>query len=191
MTDRSPPRSGFSHRIATPEDAAEISGLMNVAIGELQKGFLSPEQIAVSRSIMGLDRTLIADGTYFLIHDIETGRLAASGGWSRRATLYGGDHTAAQRNDALLRPGTDAARIRAMYTHPDFTRRGLGRMILSLCEEAASAEGFTQLEMGATLAGVPLYEASGYRLIEHTIGASVEGVDVPVLRMGKAIGAPA
>ena len=187
MTDRSPPHRAFTHRIAVAADEAEISTLMNVAIGELQKGFLSPEQIAVSRTIMGLDRTLIADGTYFLIHDIETGRLAASGGWSRRATLYGGDHTAAQRNDALLRPGTDAARIRAMYTHPDFTRRGLGRMILSLCEAAAGAEGFTQLEMGATLAGVPLYEACGYRLIEHTIGASADGVDVPVLRMGKTI----
>jgi GNAT superfamily N-acetyltransferase len=187
MTDRSPPRPGFAHSIATPDDAAEISSLMNAAIGELQKGFLSPEQIAVSRSIMGLDRTLIADGTYFLIHDSETGRLAASGGWSRRATLFGGDHTAAQRNDALLHPGRDAARIRAMYTHPDFTRRGLGRMILSLCEGTARAEGFTRLEMGATLAGVPLYEACGYRLIEHTIGASADGVDVPVLRMGKTL----
>ena len=187
MTDRSPPHPAFTHRVAGATDEAEISSLMELAIGELQKGFLSPEQIAVSRSIMGLDRTLIADGTYFLIHHADTGKLAASGGWSRRVTLYGGDHTAAQRNDALLRPGTDAARIRAMYTHPGFTRQGLGCRILSLCEDAARAEGFTRLEMGATLAGVPLYEACGYRLIEHTIGASAGGVDVPVLRMGKAL----
>lgn len=187
MTDRSSPGSGFTHRIAVPADEAEIAALMDVAIGELQKGFLSPEQIAVSRSIMGLDRTLIADGTYFLIHDTETGRLAASGGWSRRSTLYGGDHSTDKRNDALLRPDTDAARIRAMYTHPDFTRRGLGRMILSLCEAAAREEGFTRLEMGATLAGVPLYEACGYKVIEHTIGAEVDSVAVPVIRMGKAL----
>lgn len=185
MTDRSSPRSGFTHRAAVPADEAEIAALMDAAIGELQKGFLSPEQIAVSRSIMGLDRTLIADGTYFLIHDTETGRLAASGGWSRRATLYGGDHSTAQRNDALLRPDTDAGRIRAMYTHPDFTRRGLGRKVLALCETAARAEGFTRLEMGATLAGVPLYEACGYKVIEPTIGAEVNGVAVPVIRMGK------
>lgn len=187
MTDRSSPRSGFTHRTAVPADEAEIAALMDAAIGELQKGFLSPEQIAVSRSIMGLDRTLIADGTYFLIHDTETGRLAASGGWSRRATLYGGDHSTAQRNDALLRPDTDAARIRAMYTHPDFTRRGLGRRVLALCETAARAEGFTRLEMGATLAGVPLYEACGYSVIEPTIGAEMNGVAVPVIRMGKAL----
>lgn len=185
MADRSSPPSGFTHRLAVPADEAEIAALMDVAIGELQKGFLSPEQIAVSRSIMGLDRTLIADGTYFLIHDAESGRLTASGGWSRRATLYGGDHSAGKRNDALLHPDTDAARIRAMYTHPDFTRRGLGRLILSLCETAARAEGFTRLEMGATLAGIPLYEACGYRVIEHTIGAEADGVAVPVIRMGK------
>lgn len=187
MTDRSSPRAGFTHRVAVPADEAEIAALMDAAIGELQKGFLSPEQIAVSRSIMGLDRTLIADGTYFLIHDTETGRLAASGGWSRRATLYGGDHSTAQRNDALLRPNTDAARIRAMYTHPDFTRRGLGRRVLALCEAAARAEGFTRLEMGATLAGVPLYEACGYKVIEPTIGAEADGVAVPVIRMGKSL----
>ncbi len=185
MTDRSSPQSGFSHRLAVAADEAEIAALMDVAIAELQKGFLSPEQIAVSRSIMGLDRTLIADGTYFLIHDIQTGRLAASGGWSRRATLYGGDHSTAQRNAALLRIGTDAARVRAMYTHPDFTRRGLGRLMLAICEQAAREAGFHRVELMATLAGEPLYRACGYDEIEHIISASAEGVDVPGLRMGK------
>ncbi len=160
---------------------------MDLAIGELLKGFLTPEQVAVSRSIMGLDRTLIADGTYFLIHDIETCALVASGGWSRRATLYGGDHSTAQRNAALLRIGEDAARIRAMYTHPGFTRRGLGRYMLAICEEAARAAGFSRVELMATLAGEPLYRACGYQEIERIISASVDGVDVPGLRMGKAL----
>jgi GNAT superfamily N-acetyltransferase len=187
MSDRSPPLPGFRHRLATASDEAEISALMELAIGELLKGFLSPEQVSVSRSIMGLDRTLIADGTYFLIHDIETGALVASGGWSRRATLYGGDHSTAQRNAALLRIGEDAARIRAMYTHPGFTRRGLGRCMLAICEEAARAAGFSRVELMATLAGEPLYRACGYQDIERIISASVDGVDVPGLRMGKAL----
>lgn len=187
MTDRSPPLPGFCHRLATASDEAEIRVLMDRAIGELLKGFLSPEQVAVSRSIMGLDRTLIADGTYFLIHDDETGALVASGGWSRRATLYGGDHSTAQRNAALLRIGEDAARIRAMYTDPGFTRRGLGRYMLAICEEAARAAGFSRVELMATLAGKPLYRACGYQEIEYIISASENGVDVPGLRMGKAI----
>jgi len=178
---------GFSHRLATEADADAIAALMDAAIGQLQRGFLSPEQIVVARSIMGLDRQLIADGTYFAVHEDAGGRLAACGGWSNRATLYGGDHSTAQRNAALLRMGVDAARIRAMYTHPDFIRRGLGRHVLAICEGAARAAGFTRVELMATLAGEPLYRACGYQEIERIIGASVDGVDVPGLRMGKAI----
>ncbi len=178
---------GFSHRPATWADTDEIAALMDAAIGELQRGFLSPEQITVARSIMGLDRQLIADSTYFIVHETASGRLAASGGWSRRTTLYGGDHSTAQRNAALLRMGVDAARIRAMYTHPDFIRRGLGRYVLSVCEQAARSAGFTHVELMATLAGEPLYRACGYGEIERIISASKGGIDVPGLRMGKVI----
>ena len=179
--------TGFTHRLAVEADTDEIAALMDAAIGELQRGFLSPEQITVARSIMGLDRQLIADSTYFTVHDAASGRLAACGGWSNRATLYGGDHSTAQRNAALLRIGADAARIRAMYTHPDFVRRGLGRYVLSVCEQAARGAGFTRVELMATLAGEPLYRACGYEDIEHIISASMDGIDVPGLRMGKAL----
>jgi hypothetical protein len=86
---------------------------MAASIGELQRGFLTDAQIAASRMIMGLDRQLIADGTYFVVQ--AAGAVAGCGGWSRRNTLYGGDHTPG-RNAALLDPRTDAARVRAMYT---------------------------------------------------------------------------
>src|SRR5688572_14195470 len=127
---------------------------MDAAIAELQRGFLDPAQIESSRMIMGLDRQLIADGTYFVV---EAGdRIAGCGGWSRRATLYGGDHTPG-RDTALLDPATEAARVRAMYTHPDFARRGVGRLILTLCEAAARADGFRRVELMATLSGRALY----------------------------------
>lgn len=178
---------GFTHRLATEADTDEIAALMDAAIGNLLRGFLSPEQVAVSHSIMGLDRQLIADGTYFVVHEAASGRLAACGGWSHRATLYGGDHSTTQRNHALLQIGKDAARIRAMYTHPDFIRRGLGRYVLSVCEQAARRAGFRRAELMETLAGEPLYRACGYQEIERIISASVDGVDVPGLRMGKVL----
>lgn len=178
---------GFTHRLAAEADTDAIAALMDASIEQLQRGFLSPQQIIAARSIMGLDRQLIADGTYFTVHETASGRLAACGGWSHRATLYGGDHSTAQRNAALLRMGVDAARIRAMYTHPDFIRRGLGRYVLSVCEQAACEAGFKRVELMATLAGEPLYRACGYEDIEHIISASVGGIDVPGLRMGKAI----
>lgn len=173
----------LSHRIATPDDAPALDAVMTAAIAELQRGFLDPAQIEASRAIMGLDRQLLADGTYFVVE--AEGRIAGCGGWSRRATLYGGDHTPG-RDAALLDPVVDAARVRAMYTHPDFARRGVGRLILQLCEAAARAEGFRRLELMATLSGRTLYSQCGYADIE-AIEDARGGAPVPLVRMGKAI----
>ena len=57
----------FSHRLAVRDDVPALTGLMRDAIGELQKPFLTAEQIASSRTIMGLDTQLIDDGTYFVV----------------------------------------------------------------------------------------------------------------------------
>ena len=178
----------LTSRIATPEDLPALAAVMEAAIAELQKGFLTPEQIAASRMIMGLDRQLVADGTYFIVEEASdlAARIAGCGGWSRRATLYGGDHTPG-RDPELLDPARDAARVRAMYTHPDFARRGVGRLILELCEAAAKAEGFAQLELMGTMSGRPLYESYGFEPIEEILDAR-GGAPVPLTRMGKRIG---
>lgn len=179
---------GLTHRIATLEDAPALAEVMDAAIAELQRGFLDPAQIASSRTIMGLDRQLLIDGTYFVIEAATPGqppRIAGCGGWSRRATLYGGDHTPG-RDAALLDPRTEAARVRAMYTHPSFARRGVGRLILDLCEAAARAEGFGRVELMATLSGRALYSQCGYRDIE-AITDDRGGAPVPLVRMGKAL----
>jgi GNAT superfamily N-acetyltransferase len=175
----------LTHRLATESDLPALKTLMALAIDTLQKGFLDDAQIVASRTVMGLDTQLIADRTYFAVE--ENGRLAGCGGWSRRATLYGGDHSTALRNEALLDPSRDAARVRAMYTHPDFARRGVGRLILSLCEAAAAAQGFRRVQLMATLSGEPLYRACGYAEIERIAAAPVNGVVVPLILMGKPI----
>lgn len=177
--------AGLTSRPAGPDDLPALETVMAAAIAELQRGFLTPEQIQASKTIMGLDRQLVADGTYFIVED--AGRIAGCGGWSRRATLYGGDHTPG-RDAALLDPATDAARVRAMYTHPDFVRRGVGRLILQLCEAAARAEGFHRLELMGTMSGRPLYESYGFIAIEEVVDAR-GGAPVPLTRMGKAIDA--
>jgi GNAT superfamily N-acetyltransferase len=161
---------------------------MRRAIDALQVGFLTPEQIAASHAVMGLDTQLVADGSYYLVE--ADGQLAGCGGWSARATLYGGDHSADLRDARWLDPATDAARIRAMYTHPDFTRRGAGRLVLALCEQAAARAAFRRAELMATLSGEPLYAACGYTVIEP-VEARVGTVTVPLLRMGKALTAVA
>jgi GNAT superfamily N-acetyltransferase len=171
------------HRLAGHEDIAALSALMDTAIAELQKPFLSAAEIAASRALMGLDTQLIDDGTYFVIE--QDGMLAGCGGWSRRATMYGGDRSPG-RDAALMDPAKDAARVRAMYTHPAFVRQGVGRLILMLCEDAARAEGFSSAELVATLAGEPLYAACGYLATERFTD-NRGGVPVPLVRMTKVL----
>jgi GNAT superfamily N-acetyltransferase len=177
--------TAFSHRWATEADIPAITALMERAIAELQRGFLSPAQIAASRTVMGLDTQLIADRSYVLVEQDD--RIAGCGGWSRRRTLYGGDHSATLRDAAPLDPATDPARIRAMFTDPAFARRGVGGLILRLCESAAAAAGFTRVELMGTMAGEPLYRANSYVEIERVSTAPVDGVAVPLVRMGKRL----
>lgn len=172
-----------SIRPATADDTAVLLPLMEAAIEVLQAGYLHQDQIEASKAIMGIDRLLIDDGTYFVVE--LDGIVAGCGGWSRRGTLYGGDHSAG-RDAALLDPATDPARVRAMYTHPAFARRGVGRLVLETCEAAAAAEGFRALELMATRSGRPLYEAFGFTPVEEIQDAS-GGVPVPLTRMRKPI----
>lgn len=173
----------LTSRLATRGDVPLLVPLIDAAIAELQRGFLTERQIQSSRAIMGIDTLLIDDGTYFVVES--DGQLAGCGGWSRRATLYGGDHSSG-RDAALLDPAVDAARVRAMYTHPSFARRGVGRLILSLCETAAAAEGFTSVELMATLSGLPLYEAAGFEAVERTEDPA-GGTPVPLVKMRKTL----
>jgi len=173
----------LTHRLAQRDDLEALKVLMDAAISENQKTFLDESQIASSRTIMGLDTQLIDDGTYFIVES--DGQLVGCGGWSRRATMYGGDQTPG-RSAALLDPTKHAARIRAMYTHPKHVRKGIGRLIISLCEEAAKAEGFTKMELVASLSGEPLYRACGFEPYEEIVDDR-GGAGVPLLRMRKSL----
>ena len=173
----------LTSRLATRTDLPLLLPVIEDAIAQLQRGFLNDAQIAASRAIMGLDTQLIDDKTYF-VAEVD-GEIAGCGGWSRRATLYGGDHSAG-RDAALLDPASEPAKVRAMYTHPAYARRGVGRLILSLCEAAAAAEGFPVLELMGTMAGRPLYEAAGFVVVEH-VSDRAGGVPVPLVRMRKQI----
>lgn len=170
-------------RIAKLDDSPALDVLMTRAIAELQRGFLDEAQIAASKLLMGLDTQLIRDGSYFAVWEADA--VVGCGGWSLRATPYGGDHSAG-RDESLLDPARERARVRAMYTDPAHVRRGVGRMILAACEAAARAEGFSGAELTATLAGEPLYLACGYREYERFLDHRGP-VPVPLVRMAKPL----
>jgi len=175
--------TAFTHRIATEADIPALVDLMDRSITGPLADFLTPDQIAASRRLMGIDSQLIADRTYFIVES--DGLMAGCGGWSGRITEYGGDHTPG-RVPAPLTPGVDAARIRAMYTAPEVVRRGVGRLILGLCEAAARAARYDRAELVATLGGEPLYRAAGYAEIER-FEDDRGGVPVPLVRMSKRL----
>lgn len=175
----------LTHRLAQMDDLPALRALMTRAIEQLQASFLTPEQVAASHQVMGLDTQLVKDQTYFMIES--GGHLVGCGGWSWRATLFGGDNSIVPREPLPLDPATDAAKIRAMYVNPDHARRGIGKRIMELCENAARDAGFGKTEMMATLAGVPLYRACYYAEIEPVEATTPEGVIVPLIRMGKVL----
>jgi GNAT superfamily N-acetyltransferase len=172
-------------RLACLDDLPALTALMSRSIEHLQHGFLSPEQIRASHQVMGLDTQLVRDQTYFLVEC--DGAIIGCGGWSWRATLFGGDNSIVAREPLPLNPATDAAKVRAMYVDPDYARRGIGTMIIGLCENAAREAGFGQVELMATMAGVPLYRVCGYREIEPIAATTRDGVVVPLIRMGKTL----
>lgn len=169
-------------RPAVAEDLPALTALIAASVRELSVGFYTEAQRESGlRFVFGVDTQLIADGTYFVVVD-DHGTLAAAGGWSRRRTLYGGDQAKSGPDD-LLDPTREPARIRAFFVHPDFARRGLGRRLFTHCRDAARAEGFTALELMATLPGVPLYTALGFTPLEHADAALPDGVVLPMVRM--------
>ena len=173
-------------RLATPGDVPAIRALIDSSVRGLGVGYYSDAEIEESLvSVFGVDSQLLADGTYFVIDC--AGDIAAAGGWSKRTTLYGGDQTK-DAEDALLDPAVDAARIRAFYVSPSWARRGLARQLYQACESAAVAAGFHRLQLGATLSGVPLYEALGFHALERADYPMRFGLTLGIVRMERAIG---
>jgi len=172
-------------RLATLDDVLAIEALIAASVNGLQAGdYSAAQRSSALGSVFGVDRQLIRDGTYFVIEHARA--MVACGGWSKRKTLYGSDNVEG-KDDALLDPLIDAARIRAFFVHPDFARRGLGSRLLDAGEQAARAAGFKRLELGSTLTGIPLYERHGFQPLERNEVPLPNGATLSIVRMWKPL----
>jgi len=172
-------------RVARDSDAGRISELMRASVLDLFPRLYDERQVAsAALYIARLDPQLIEDGTYF-VHEAG-GAIVACGGWSRRARLHAGAGEA-DDDDRLLDPRSEPARVRAMFVRGDWTRRGLGRAILTSCEQAARAEGFTKLSLMATLPGEQLYRAFGFGELARPMLTLPDGVIVEGVAMERDI----
>jgi GNAT superfamily N-acetyltransferase len=180
----------ISLRRAVAEDVPRLGEVIEASVRGLQAEDYSPSQIeGALKTVYSVDSQLIGDGTYFVAEASESRDapvIVGCGGWSKRKTLYGGDQYAG-REDSLLDPACDAAKVRAFFIHPQWARRGIGSMILDVCEEAACEAGFRRLEMGATLSGVAFYRAKGYVPVESQAVPLRNGETLQIIRMAKPI----
>ena len=182
------PSSPIRIRPARREDVHRLEQVISESVRILSVGFYSPSQIELALGHMfGVDTQLIDDGTYFVAEVDEM--IVGCGGWSRRKTLFGGDHWKAEA-DLLLDPSREPAKIRAFFVHPEWARRGIGRRILDLSESAAMRDGFGKLELVATLPGEALYTTFGYRAVERIVIPLGENEGLPAVRMEKRLPAP-
>jgi GNAT superfamily N-acetyltransferase len=181
--------SPFTLRLATEEDIPALHALIEASVRGLQASDYTLAQIeGALGTVLGLDTQLISDRTYFIAETLDQDsrvRSAGCGGWSKRKTLFGADRGPGREPDPLD-PATDAAKVRAIFVHPDFARRGLGSLILGLVENAAREAGFRRFEMGSTLTGVPLYRLKGYVEVERIAVPLRNGEALPVVRMVKS-----
>jgi len=173
-------------RPATPADIPALEALIVRSATHLGTGFYTTAQTAaLVREVFGVDSQLVADGTYFVVE--EDGATAACGGWSRRSTRFGADRMKTAP-DRLLDPATEPARIRAFFVDPAMARRGYGSALMRHCAAAAAAAGFHQLELVATMPGVPLYLAHGFTEVERFDLALADGaVAAPMVLMQRAL----
>jgi GNAT superfamily N-acetyltransferase len=174
----------ISIRLATWEDIPALESLIAESVMTLQTEYTREQRQAALGSVFGVDRQLIGDGSYFAA--IADGAIVGCGGWSRRKTPFGSDHSPA-RDDSFLDPASEAARVRAFFIHPAWARRGIGSSLLQACETAAAAAGFTRLELTSTLSGVPLYTARGFSPEVEFAVPLANGDRLPVIRMTKPI----
>jgi GNAT superfamily N-acetyltransferase len=172
-------------RLATSADLPALHRLIPRSVRALSRGYYTDAQIeGAIRHVFGPDTQLIADGTYFVVTAADA--VVACGGWSRRQTLYGGDQMKGKA-DPLVDPAVEPARIRAFFVDPDWSRRGIGSLLMNACIDAARTAGFRTLELAATLPGEPLYRTFGFRELERTAAPMPGGESLPIVRMARAV----
>lgn len=182
----------FLLRVATECDIPALHALIETSVRGLHVDDYTPAQIEGALGTgLGVDTQLIRDRTFFIAEALSDAAsvpmaLAGCGGWSNRRTLFGSDR-ASGREPELLDSATDAARIRAIFVHPAYARRGLGSLILAHVETEAASAGFRRFEMGSTLTGVPLYRLRGYTEVERINVPLANGESVPVVKMVKSV----
>lgn len=176
----------FIFRKAKLSDIDNLERLITKSATSINSAYYSEAEIdAALGNAWAVDQQLIIDNTYWIVDTLE-GIVAGCGGWSKRKLLFGKNDVLNSLDNELI-PGTDSARIRAFFVHPDFARMGIGKRILEKCETEAKSFGFDSLELVATLSGEKLYSSNGYIPLKSYYIDLGNGITNKVVSMYKSL----
>lgn len=148
-------------------DADAVRMLHALAFRALAAGHHTPAQIAAHEALIAANdyaEDLARSHLILARHPHED--LVATAGWL----------------EFPERPQT--ARIRKVFVHPGWARRGLASALVRAAEAAAAQAGYPHLYVRANINAVPLYERLGYRA--ESRGVMPAGrEDLPVVYMSR------
>jgi putative acetyltransferase len=152
----------------SPADLPAVRALHALAFRQLAASHHDAAQIAAHEALIAADDYAadVARSNLILARD-QAGSLIATAGWLPMPE----------------RP--NMARIRKVFVHPGWARRGLATALVRAAEQAAAAAGYPHLYVRANINAVPLYQKMGYRAEAEGL-MPAGGTELPVVYMTRA-----
>jgi putative acetyltransferase len=156
-------------RTAEAADLATIRRLHALSFATLASGEHSPAQIAAHTELTESPeyRTDVLR-SHLMLALSPTGEIIATTGWIA----------------VPQEPST--ARIRKVFVHPDWARRGLASRLVRDAELRAIEAGYSRMVVRANRNAVPLYRKLGYEPLREGVMTAPGGIELPVVFMEKA-----
>ena len=166
-------------RQATTSDYEALVDLERRAFIELGAAFYPLEDIECALNhFEGLSLSLIKEGHYFVLTDVQE-RILAAGGWTLSELEYipsGNDVSAGQ-----------AGVVRCIYVAPQYARMGFAQKMLHCIEMDARSVDICQLTLTASKTAEALYLRAGYLPGPYHNVRLPNGHDLPLRSMKKTL----
>jgi len=165
----------YAVRLATPTDEAAVSALLRASYPILMRSAYDEIVLGPALELMTkANPALLASGTFYVAESID-GVIVGCGGWTREPPP----------DEHKVEP--NLAHIRHFATHPEWTKRGIGRAIYAVCEADARSAEIDSFECNSALNAEGFYAAVGFDSVRRLDVALEPGVVFPGVLMHRQI----